>query len=192
MTVEKTEAVWLEIRLKGRLQIRCLENPNRCMETIALLLAQSENSRLLWSFLSSHYQLKSREQSYPLFGKIDLLIVDGLMLQQYQNEIRERVAQEHPLCLPVLLITHRQLMHRVTQSLWQVIDDVLIMPIEKRELLTRIETLLRSRRLSLALKTSQTALAHSQSTIEELEAEITSLNRLFKQAPLPTTVDKDS
>ncbi len=160
------------------------------METIALLLAQSENSRLLWSFLSSHYQLQSREQRHPLAGKIDLLIVDGLMLQQYQDEIRERIAKEHPLLLPVLLITHRQLMHRVTQGLWQIIDDVLIMPIEKRELLARIETLLRSRRLSLALKASQTALADSQTTIEELEAEINNLNRLFKQSPLPTIADK--
>jgi DNA-binding response OmpR family regulator len=52
----------------------------------------------------------------------------------------------------VLLLTSRQGVDLVTRHLWRTIDEVVLWPIEKVELQARVEVLLRTRQLSVALQ----------------------------------------
>jgi signal transduction histidine kinase len=54
--------------------------------------------------------------------------------------------------LPVLLLTSRQGVDLATRHLWRTIDEVVLRPIERVELQARVEILLRTRRLSVALQ----------------------------------------
>ncbi len=122
---------------------------------ILVLLANAENRRLLGSVLAQRYdvveevpwQLSPAERS-----AIDLIVVDGLSLhRQWDLLAAERSAQE-PVQLPILLLTDRKDAGLTTRGIWQIVDDVVLRPVERLELAARVESLLRARRLSLRLR----------------------------------------
>lgn len=147
--------------------------------SILLLISNPENCHLLSEFLTTSYQIKILNQGHQLEEPFDLCIVDGLSLNNYQQQLKQRIASEKPVFLPILLLTPRQQVKRVTGDLWKIIDDLLITPVEKVELLARVETLLRSRNLSLELKQTQQDLCLSQEKVRELQDELEQLNKLF-------------
>ncbi len=149
------------------------------MNSIILLIAQKENRHLLTQLLSEGYQILSPEQGMNSY--FDLCIIDGLTLRQCSEKIRARVAAEHPVFLPVLLLTNQHSVKRITAGLWKLVDDIILLPVEKRELLARVATLLRSRQLSLELKQVKHELICSQEEIKELKDELEQLNRLFQE-----------
>jgi len=65
--------------------------------------------------------------------------------------MRSRREREQPGHLPVLLLTqHRDVFS--TENLWQLVDDVVTMPVSKNELQSRVEILLRFRRTSQVMR----------------------------------------
>ncbi len=83
---------------------------------------------------------------------VDLIVVDGLSLHRHwERLVAERRAHE-PVQLPILLLTDRKDAGLTTRAVWQVVDDVLLRPVERLELAARVESLLRARRLSLRLR----------------------------------------
>lgn len=151
------------------------------MDIILLLIADEMNRRLLTSFLEKRYKIWSNDSPSVLDNYFDLCIVDGVTLSRYRQPLIERVQKEHPLFLPLLLLTHRQGVTRITANLWELVDDLLMIPIEKRELSARVETLLRSRRLSLELQRTQEQLCASQQQVQQLGDELERLNQLFSE-----------
>ncbi|WP_013324799.1 response regulator [Gloeothece verrucosa] len=149
------------------------------MNLILLLIAHSENRRLLAQLLSQHYQIILFSPEKGLEEHFDLCIVDGVALNEYRTHLQARINQEKPVFLPVLLLTTQQQAKRVTAGLWQIVDDLLIMPVEKIELLARIATLLRSRQLSIELKKARQELNTSQQELRQLKEELDKLNQLF-------------
>lgn len=122
------------------------------MNKILLLLEQKANRRLLTQLLANRYQICLPEGEQPLEQPFDLCIMDGLALEQYRQELQAIREAQQPVFLPILLLSYRQSVGMVTRNLWQDVDDAIATPIEKVELLVKVETLLRSRRLSLELK----------------------------------------
>jgi DNA-binding response OmpR family regulator len=150
------------------------------MDRILLLISHKENRRLLGDFLSKRYEVLLGEDERILEEKFDLCIIDGLALTKYRRQVQARIDGQKPVLLPVLLLTSRHNVNMVTANLWQVIDDLLVTPIEKAELLARVESILRSRRLSLELKEIRMALDTSEKKVERLQEELDRLNQLFQ------------
>lgn len=150
------------------------------MNLILLLIAHSENRRLLAQVLGKRHQIVLFSPEQGLEQPFDLCIVDGVALNQYREPLQARINREKPVFLPILLLTTQQQAKRVTSGLWQVVDDLLLTPVEKIELLARVETLLRSRRLSLELKQVRHELNASQQELQQLKDELDKLNQLFQ------------
>lgn len=147
-----------ENRLLDSSLARNLHSVNLCltrganMDRITIFMKSKENSRLLAEWLSDNYHVTVADVTRRLNGPFDLGILDVLALQELRESIRSRKQSEEPAFLPILLITSRQDVGLATQNLWQMVDEIVLTPIEKIELQARLETLLRARRLSLELK----------------------------------------
>ena len=128
-------------------------------KTILLLLEHRENRRLLAESLTKFYTVLSPpaqgniSQFKALLEKpFDLCILDGRTLARIEPQLQQRRKAEQQVFLPVLLVVTRNKPAIANKQLWQNIDEIITTPIEKAELQTRIEILLRIRQFSLDLQ----------------------------------------
>ncbi|WP_290623332.1 MULTISPECIES: PAS domain S-box protein [unclassified Archaeoglobus] len=110
---------------------------------IKIEVSSGQNRKLLVDFLSDRYEIVNED--------FDLLIVDSVRLKQRWGEI-ERLKNKSREFLPVLLITTREDIELAKEHIWKRVDEVVVEPVEKIELLTRIEILLRARKQALELR----------------------------------------
>ncbi len=128
---------------------------------ILVLLDQPENRRLLAERLSGRYEVVPADSDQALALPYDLAIFDGPALTRLWEQVRARKEIEQPVFLPVLLVTARRDVKMVTRHLWRLVDEIILTPIETRELQARVEALLRARRYSLESEHRYYALAES-------------------------------
>ena len=128
-------------------------------KTILLLLEHQENRRLLAESLTQMYTVLSPEADTAmtqftalLQEPFDLCILDGRTLASIETQLQRRRKIEKQVFLPVLLVVTRNKPAIANKQLWQSIDEIITTPIEKAELQTRIEILLRIRQFSLDLQ----------------------------------------
>lgn len=145
---------------------------------IILFLEQTENRRLLSQWLEIHYQVLVGDaqvqagNAVPLLDEpFDLCILDGVALDHLWEWVQARKKAEQPVFLPFLLITPRYDVKLMTRHLWQSVDELITKPIEKLELQARVEILLRSRQMSLQLKSANEQLKHEVTQRQQAEAE---------------------
>jgi PAS domain S-box-containing protein len=117
---------------------------------ILFLLHQRKNCNLLFGWLEKIYPVLPIELG--LDQQFDLCITDCPALEKLWKEVKVRKEREIPVFLPFLLITSRQDVKMNTRHLWKTVDELIFCPIEKLEFQSRIEVLLRTRRLSQKLK----------------------------------------
>ena len=111
-----------------------------------------ENRHLLNAFLSAYHSVGEHPVGQPLEEPFDLCIVDAVSLGRAKTELEARRDQEQPGILPVLLISQSREVWTQIPNLWQLVDESIMMPVSKVELQSRVEILLRARRISLELK----------------------------------------
>lgn len=119
------------------------------MSRILLLLENRENRRLLEEMLGRRHELAiipAPEISY------DLAIVDTPSLKAHGEYLIIHKQEEEPVLFPVLLVTARQSISLFAGPLFRLVDEIVLTPVEKLELIARVEMLLRARRLSLELR----------------------------------------
>lgn len=75
----------------------------------------------------------------------DLIIIDGVELKKRQTEITEFKKKNFPLFLPVILLTTKEDLSIAEKFLYELVDDLILIPIEKIELRVRMDILLRMR-----------------------------------------------
>ena len=119
------------------------------MKRIMILLKDQKNAALVRDRLEKHYQVLVAEIDQTIDFAFDLGIVDEPVLQQFSEQIQARKEADRPVSLPFLLITGRGHADFLQRHLWQSVDEVLWTPINSLELQTRVENLLRMRRMSL-------------------------------------------
>jgi signal transduction histidine kinase len=122
------------------------------MNRILLLLDNKTNLALLCNWLSQHYEVIRAEDNAPFVEPFDVCLIDGPNLDRLGPAVQMRKIEESPAFLPVALITSHRKTELITRHLWQTVDDLIRVPIEKVELQARVEILLRTRRLSLDLQ----------------------------------------
>lgn len=119
------------------------------MSRILLLISHKENRRLLRDGLAMRYEVVTPHTIEGVLQPFDLCMLDGPALHRLGEGIRALKKLEHPAFLPFLLVTHSHETGMATQHLWQTIDELIVSPVKKVELLARVENLLEMRRLSL-------------------------------------------
>jgi signal transduction histidine kinase len=122
------------------------------VKRILLLLDRKENQQLLAAELAKDHEVVVGTADADLEQPFDLCVVDGLSLDRLWERVQRRKEEEQPILFPVLLVTSRPDVKMITRHVWRSIDELIITPIEKPELRARIQVLLRSRSLSLALR----------------------------------------
>src|SRR4051794_18159423 len=108
------------------------------MSNILIVFDHKENSRLLFDYLSQYHTILSPESVGDLIEPFDLAIFDGQALNRLWRRIDRLKDSQSPLFLPILLVTGRQEISLVTRQLWRIIDEIIVTPIEKVELLVRV------------------------------------------------------
>src|SRR5260221_61490 len=121
------------------------------MPRLLLVLDNKRNRDLLSDWLGQRHEVIQAEQERPLAMPFDLCLIDGPTLDRLGPAVQARKTEEAPTFLPVVLMTSYREVEVITRHLWQTVDDLIRIPIEKVELQTRVEILLRARRLSLNL-----------------------------------------
>jgi signal transduction histidine kinase len=134
------------------------------MSKILIAVDQKENRRLLTEWLKLHHDVTVLETEYHWADAFDLLILDGHALSRLWQLIHVRKEADQPVFLPILLVTPKPDISMLTRHLWQNIDEILLIPIEKLELAVRVQVLLRARKYSLELR------HQNQSLAQEVEA----------------------
>ena len=128
------------------------------MEKISLWMTNRENSRLLSESLDNTYKVIVAK-SFSDVTSADLIIVDGVTLNSSRRELE--LLRESKIFLPILLVTSRNDVKMATKELWKIVDDVIIAPVERNELLIRIKNLLKLRYQSERLKREHWVLTDS-------------------------------
>jgi diguanylate cyclase (GGDEF)-like protein len=116
-----------------------------------------KNADLMRDRLASNYQVLEAEIDQCLDFSFDLGIVDESALKQSWEEFQSRKQAAKPVFLPFLLVAARRQAASVSRHLWQTVDEIIWTPINNLELQTRVENLLRARRLSLEAQRLNTA-----------------------------------
>jgi diguanylate cyclase (GGDEF)-like protein len=119
------------------------------MNRIMVLLKDERITAIVKDRLEKHYQVVVTDLDQTLDFSFDLGIVDEDVLRQNWEQIHARKEADRPVFLPFLLITARGHADFVMRHLWQSVEEIIWTPINGLELQTRVENLLRTRRLSL-------------------------------------------
>ncbi len=127
------------------------------MDRIVLVMQGKKNAGLMRDRLASNYQVLEAEIDQSLDFSFDLGIVDESVLKQSWEEFQSRKQAAKPVFLPFLLVAARRQAASVSRHLWQTVDEIIFTPINHLELQTRVENLLRTRRLSLEAQRLTTA-----------------------------------
>src|SRR5437868_3190060 len=122
------------------------------MDRVLLQVQKRKDRRRLEDWLSRSYQLILPDSEHPLQGEFDLVVIDGPSLKRLRSKVRLRRLAEAPVFLPFLLLTVRRRSSMPSRHLGHVVDDLIIRPLNEKELQARVANLLRMRRWSLDLK----------------------------------------
>lgn len=119
---------------------------------VLVVVDHKSNRDLLEKTLQRYYDVKVSNAADSLDQYFDLGIFDGVSLNRLRKQIKIHRAVETGLFQPILLVSSRQDIGIVTGHLWQSIDEIIFTPIQKKELLARVEVLLRAHNYSVELK----------------------------------------
>ncbi|MCX7771274.1 MAG: diguanylate cyclase [Proteobacteria bacterium] len=114
------------------------------MDNILILVSNKNNQILLKRELGKRYSIILPNRNLQEL-EFDLIIIDGFELKKRQNEIREIRNKSFPLFLPVILLTTRDDISLAEKFLYEIVDELIRIPIEKIELRVRLDILLRAR-----------------------------------------------
>ncbi len=142
---------------------------------ILLLIQHRENYRLLSEYLARKYDVVSPESTGEAMTsdaiarcEFDLCVADGASLNQVLSGLMALRTQAAPRWLPVLLVVPKGKMSQLSHPGWQSVDEIIAVPIEKAELMTRIGVLLRMRQLTQDLLTANRVLQQRNEQLQEL------------------------
>lgn len=130
-------------------------SPQISPQRVAIIMIDKWNAELLTKYLAPHYQvIRSESGEFP-DQSFDVAVIDSASLQVLHSEIEQHQYALRPRVVPFLLATTRQGLLRWTEGeLQSLAMDVIVVPVEKAELLVRIKVLLQiakySKELNLA------------------------------------------
>jgi len=122
------------------------------MDRVLLQVKKKRDRRRLEDWLSKNYHIVLPNKQRPLEEDVDLVIIDGPSLKELRSKVKAVRRSQHPVFLPFLLLTIRRSSSVPARHLGRVVDDLLIRPLNEKELVARAANLLRMRHWSIDLK----------------------------------------
>jgi diguanylate cyclase (GGDEF)-like protein len=122
------------------------------MERILLQVKRKKDRRRLEDWLSGSYHIVLPNHDHPLKEAVDLVIIDGPSLKKLRSKVKAFRHAQEPVFTPFLLLTVRRRGSVPGRHLGRVVDDLLIRPLNEKELQARVANLLRMRCWSQELK----------------------------------------
>lgn len=144
------------------------------MKRILLLLERQQNRHILSQFLAEQYEILAPKGDLKDFGAqllseaFDLCFIDFEAIHHFRSQILAQRRLAIPSFLPFVFITSLQSIGFSTDHLESLVDDIIYLPTQKKELRTRIRILLRSRLYSLQLQATKDELNIALSQEKEL------------------------
>lgn len=147
---------------------------------IVLFMRPGRNRELLVETLASTYDVETTTTVEALDRTFDCCIFDTHEFNRVAGTIQSRRDTSSPIFLPFVLLVGEG---TVTDSVevWEYVDDVIELPVEKQALQTRLENLIDRRRTSLELVEREAELAY---TVEDLRLK----ERAMDEAPIGITI----
>ncbi len=122
------------------------------MARILLAIDHEANRRLLAEELAPDHIVLEGSAAADLAGDIDLIVVGGPVARRLSRELVLTKRARAPIFLPVLLLASHPELRTDSSELPDAVDEVISLPVRKAEMRARIESLLRTRRLSRQVK----------------------------------------
>src|SRR5437588_791616 len=122
------------------------------MDRVLLQVRKKKDRRRLEDWLSKSCRIVLPDSEHPLKEQVDLVIIDGPSLKELRSKVRAMRKAQQPVFLPFLLLTVRRRGSMPARHLGQVVDDLIVRPLNENELQARVANLLRMRHWSLDLK----------------------------------------
>jgi diguanylate cyclase (GGDEF)-like protein len=122
------------------------------MESVLLQLTRKQERRMIEDLLSGMYHIVLPDPERPFEAPFDLAIIDGVSLKQLRPALEAKRRSEEPVLLPFLLLTIRRQGNVPSRHLGRIVDDLILRPLDEKELRARVGNLLRMRRWSLELR----------------------------------------
>lgn len=146
------------------------------MKSILLLIEHQQNRQMLCQSLEEDYWVLSPEidADFAVVGEqllkedFDLCFIDFAAIHLLRQKMLDRRDAAVPTFLPFVFLTTLKDVGLSSDHLEQLIDDLIYLPIPKKELQTKIRVLLRSRSYSLQLQTAQEELNNALTAEKEL------------------------
>lgn len=133
------------------------------MARILALLGHPGNRQILPKILGAHELVTPEGRELPETS-VDMIVTDPASLSRWQDQIRQRRADESHTLLPVLLILPESQLKSSSRRLGLDYEDVVITPIHPPELIARVDNMIRLRQLTSQLheraQNRDTALRH--------------------------------
>lgn len=124
---------------------------------ILLAVSGSANSSLLAKQLQSRYEVVTAHKGGSDVAEFDLVIIDVGNFKRWYDFISDAKAREEPTFLPVILLISRNELKNNLRAYWDIVDEFIVMPIDKVEFEERVSMLVRARHLA---KTQQEQLTY--------------------------------
>jgi diguanylate cyclase (GGDEF)-like protein len=122
------------------------------MEHVLLQLKKKKDRRRLEDWLCKSYHILLPNPAEPFPPELDLVIIDGPSLRELRGKVKSRRKASGAVFLPFLLLTVRRRSSVPGRHLGRVVDDLIIRPLNEKEIKARVANLLRMRQWSLNLK----------------------------------------
>ncbi len=119
-------------------------------QPVLLFLSNRNTFEIISEILAPGFELLNHSKPDDLLmDHVSMIIADDLMIREYHTLIELKKQNVKPVDLPVLLVVSNVENYNLSSIPETSFDDMIMMPIQKPELLKRVETLLRLRRTSI-------------------------------------------
>ncbi|NJD08176.1 MAG: HD domain-containing protein [Methylococcaceae bacterium] len=138
------------------------------MTRIAIMIENPANRRILTETLGDRHKLLFCDGStVELALQPDVIILDGPSHRKCAPRLKSWRQTAFPAVIPVMLIASSAAASLAAHQLWEDIEDVIHVPIQKAELLARVNNLMKLRALSLEQASRSDSLAVNNRLLEE-------------------------
>jgi PAS domain S-box-containing protein len=146
-----------------------------------LCMTEGEDRRLLVNLLDPDYELVTGTMDGRPEPDVDCCIVDVPTFRRERDRLERHKDSQGSEFFPVLLLSDDRDAPGSRSEVWQYVDDIVDLPVQKAELRARLTNLLERRRTSVRLAERERTL---ERTVEELQRK----ERAMDAAPIGITL----
>ena len=150
-------------------------------QRILLFMRAGRDRELLTETLSDRYRVETTTDVGTLESTFDCCVFDTDEFSRVAGTVQSRRKLSAPVFLPFVLLVGDEATERVAESVWEYVDDVIDLPVERAALVSRIDNLVQRRQTSLRL-------AERERKLEETVDDLRLKERAMDEAPVGITL----